>query len=90
VPDEPRAPVPPHSALDTAVAFLLDALVPDPVAATQIAEMAKERGIAAKTLRRAFQKAGVQTFKRAGAWWWRLPDAEDGKQKAGRLTARPL
>jgi hypothetical protein len=76
------------SALDTAVAFLRDALTPDPVGATQVAEMAKERSIAARTLRRGFQKTGVQTFKKSGQWWWKLPD-EDGQSKGGRIPRAP-
>jgi hypothetical protein len=83
----PAEPEPQISALDAAVAWLRDVLAIDPVPATEVARLAKDASIAARTLRRAFQK-WVQTFKRAGAWWWQLP-TEDGPAKGGRIRRRP-
>jgi hypothetical protein len=51
------------SALDTAVAFLRDALAVDAVPATPVTQLADNAGVKTRALRRAFQKVGVQTFK---------------------------
>jgi hypothetical protein len=84
------APPPPPELrpIDKAVAFLREVLTPEPVPAVRVAEMAKNASIADRTLRRAFQKAGAQSFKRGGCWWWKLPDEEDDRQKGGRLRRK--
>jgi hypothetical protein len=85
----PPEPVDTRSALDRAADWPREALTPDPVPATQIAALAETAQVKPRTLRRAFQKIGAQTFKRSGAWWWQLA-AEDGPSKGGRIPARPL
>jgi hypothetical protein len=88
MPVEPEPAQPPRKAIDVAADWLREALALDPLPATQIAAMAENASIKPRTLRRAFQKIGAQTFKRSDAWWWQLPGAEDDRQKGGRLPAR--
>ncbi len=69
--------------------WLREVLVPDAVPVLRVEELAGQAGIKPRTLRRAREKARVQTFKRAGVWWLKLPGDEDGHEKGGRIPARP-
>jgi hypothetical protein len=89
VPLEPVPPPPPRKAVDVAVDWLREALTPDAVPVLRIEELAGEAEIKPRTLRRARDKAGAQTYKHGGVWWLKLPDEEDDQQKAGRIPARP-
>jgi hypothetical protein len=72
-----------------AEAFLRDVLTPDPVPVTQVEAMAADAQVKPRTLRRARAALKVQTYKRGGQWWLKLPDDEDGPVKGGRIPARP-
>jgi hypothetical protein len=74
--------------VDAAVAFLLATLTPDAVLVKDVEAMAERASIKPRTLRRARVKAKVQTYKRGGQWWLKLPDDEDGPVKGGRIPAR--
>lgn len=65
------------SALKEAITWLKEALSDGPIPSTDIFRMAKANNIAEKTLRRAKERLGVQSFKEGmaqeGKWYWRLP-----------------
>lgn len=65
------------SALKEAITWLKEALSDGPIPSTDIFRMAKANNIAEKTLRRAKERIGVQSFKEGmaqeGKWYWRLP-----------------
>jgi RecA-family ATPase len=65
-----------RSARDEAVEFLLDVLADGPVPSKQIDKLRRDAGIAERTLKRAKDKAGVETYREgfgaAGLWYWRL------------------
>jgi hypothetical protein len=62
-----------------AEALLREVLAVDPVPATEVQRLAANASIAARTLRRARERMKVRVFKRAGQWWWELPDSEHGR-----------
>jgi hypothetical protein len=63
------------SALDTAIDWLRDTLARGPVAAADVFDLAKGKGIANKTLQRASKELEVRKEKVAmtGGWSWSLP-----------------
>jgi hypothetical protein len=70
------------TARDAAKQFLRNLLINGPIARSDIDDAAKANGIAAKTLFRAKNDLNVIAEKDRGvpngAWYWRLPDGEDG------------
>jgi hypothetical protein len=73
------------SAVETAKAWLQDALENGPIAKIELIDLAKEEGIANRTLQRASKMLNIQKEKKgmADGWWWSLPpkvakSAEDG------------
>jgi len=62
-----------------AEALLRDVLALDPVPATTVEAIAKERSIASRTLRRARKRMKVSVFKKSGCWWWASPEWEEIK-----------
>jgi hypothetical protein len=66
---------------DRRASHLRDALAADPVRATEVAALAEAVQVKPSTLRRAYSKLGVQTFKRAGQWWWQLANGDDDRQR---------
>jgi hypothetical protein len=71
---EPIEPVPELTPGQKAEAFLRDALVPDVRPALEVQRLAGEAGIKARTLRRTRERMKVRCFKRAGHWWWEIPE----------------
>jgi hypothetical protein len=68
-------------ASDGVVTFLLDMLAGGPLPKRLIDERAAQRGFTADQLRRAREKAGIQTSKETGkkdgAWFWSLAQPDD-------------
>jgi hypothetical protein len=64
-----------RSALQEAVAFLLQVLASGPMSATEVERLADQAGIARRTLRRARESLGVERRKDGmrGGWSWSLP-----------------
>ena len=73
-----------HSALDEACAVLREILAGRPMEATDVMRLAKEAGVAKRTLDRAKRLLGVRSEKKGGGWssrWlWRLPDGDGSPQ----------
>lgn len=63
-------------ARDEAEAFLLNALADGPLSANEVKKLAREEGIAERTLFRAKKKAGIVAKQRGhhAGWVWALPD----------------
>ncbi|MGT2442193.1 AAA family ATPase [Ensifer adhaerens] len=63
----------PSRKLDEAMKFLQDILADGvAMAAVEVEQVAEERGIALKTLRRAKSELGVESFQEEKAWFWEL------------------
>ncbi len=78
---------PAETQAEKAQRFIKAKLARGPVPASEMDEMAKEQGIALKTLRRAKADLGVVSVKRPDGWYWELPVEveytvceEDGQQ----------
>ena len=63
----------PESQFSKACRLLEIELAKRPIPATEIMEMAEERGISAKTLHRAKSDLGVISTKKGDQWFWELP-----------------
>lgn len=77
-----------RTAIDEAVAFLEEVLATGPVLGTEVEQLAKQRSISARTLRRARKQLGVVTRPRGfrGSWFWNLGDATLGRtHEVGQL-----
>jgi putative DNA primase/helicase len=58
--------------------FLRHVLADGPMRATEVLDLASDRGIAERTLRRAKADIGVDSFRKDDEWWWWwLPDEDD-------------
>jgi len=72
-------PARPSKPIAEATAFLKEILATEPRPATELIRLARERGVAERTLRRAKAAVGVVSFRvsqRRGSppvSWWRLP-----------------
>lgn len=63
-----------------AVIFLKEILSDNPVAQTEIIELATEKGIKESTLKNAKRDLNVKSNKYAGKWYWSLDDGEECKE----------
>ena len=78
----------PNSALGDAIVFLDDILTEEPYNVKYVQKCARDSGINLRTLRKAKDILGVQSFKGAGyrsVWFWRLP----GDQRVVVLGGNP-
>ncbi len=64
---------PAETQAEKAQRFIKTKLARGPVPASEMEEIAKEQGIALKTLRRAKADLGVISVKRNDGWYWELP-----------------
>jgi hypothetical protein len=67
---------------DKAAEFLWDTLNIQPMTATAITKLAKERGISVRTLHRAKAELGVRSVKQGSQWLWTL-SPDEGTQNQG-------
>jgi DNA polymerase bacteriophage-type len=73
-------------AKDAAKNWLRTMLTAGPMPKAEVEEAAEAEAITARTLRRAKEDLGVYAFKRAGCWYWALPDKANPQGGAPRGT----
>jgi hypothetical protein len=71
---EPVGPVVELAPGQRAEALLRDVLAVDPVPATEVQRLAANAQVKPRTLRRTRERMGIRVFKRAGQWWWEIPE----------------
>jgi hypothetical protein len=76
---EPEVQTKPASPRERATTWLRETLGSEPLRAPELERRAVDDGHALKTVRRAAKALGIKPERRAGSWWWRLPDQQDGR-----------
>jgi RecA-family ATPase len=74
----------PEKQSDVAEKFLRETLANGPMQATEVKELAENEGIATRTLDRAKTKAGVESKKRDGSWWWSIQGCQERQERQVR------